>query len=944
MKLSITLSLLATLLIGVKTYAQVQLEKEVKITDVALHFDGKKVAAGSADVDDKYDYVFGPNISAHGDCLKKYKQFVFMSWYRGGEEDRRMMLSRYNTLTGSIVTIEFPHRHTGHSGNTHLGESHNTIGVGVSKLDGTIHLLFDMHAYSRTIPNGAFPTNYFRYAYSVKEAASVADEDFTLDLFVKDPKDDDYSHNSLNGIDNESKFGRLTYPKFFSNDGGDLFMYMRKWSSYNGGYHFAKYDAATSTWSEFIKFADYNDRNHGQPYDWGMYGKMKYVNGKIRVGFQRRLNNRNDRYQYQNGIYYAYSDDQSGKSMWKNHKDEDFSIPLRDADLIKVSEPGDFVTTTQKDKVYIVGGFDWNVTQNGDVHIISQVKDKENNITKNIHSYRPAGSSEFIHSTDFSGGSTLYTSGNSIFIIGLNSSGRIFIEKADGGKNNFERVYEATSGRRFHHGVAYVYEGKVYYYMMERGTGTQQSLFLQVIDLDIDASGPAGYVYAADQDQTIKVSGTMDIAYGADGEFVYLYDQTEDCLCDSSTFGASPDTESEKKCYVRPVVFVDDVLLNKSKKSLEVEQTYQLKATVNPYNAKNKSITWHSTHPSIATVSETGLVTAVALGSTEIVVTTEDGNITNTCEVDVVEEAFPNIESVDGAQLPHVPENLLDENPSNDSRWSAKEYPKSVVIDYGEILSFTNTKVATYENRSYHFTISISDSPTGDFTEIVNQSGATSVQPIEHSFPVVTGRYLKLTITGATGYESNWSSITEFEAFYLANNKVESIALNSSSASLFAEETVQLEATVSPSDADNPSVTWSSSEISVAKVDSNGLVTAVSEGNATITVTTEDGGFTATCSITVQPKEVISSTGILSNGSRSLIYPNPANKWLHIQMKNNSNAPLYIIIINLIGQVVLEKVLNVIEDPIDITTLKKGTYIISVSNGSEVFTGKFIKE
>ena len=91
-----------------------------------------------------YDYAFGPQISAHGDCIATYKEYVFMTWYKGGKQERNMMLTRYNTETGSMKTIEFPHRHTGWRNVWYLGESHNTIGVGVSPLDGTIHLLFDI--------------------------------------------------------------------------------------------------------------------------------------------------------------------------------------------------------------------------------------------------------------------------------------------------------------------------------------------------------------------------------------------------------------------------------------------------------------------------------------------------------------------------------------------------------------------------------------------------------------------------------------------------------------------------------------------------------------------------------------------------------------------------------------------------------------------------------
>lgn len=482
-------SILLLFFFNLSIKAQVTFEKEVKITDIALHFDGGQVDSEDApNSATGYDYAFGPQISAHGDCITTYKQYVFMTWYKGGKENRHMMLTRYNTETGTEKTIEFPHQHTGWRNIWYIGESHNTIGVGVSPLDGTIHLLFDMHAYTRNRPtDGSLANDYFRYSFTSKNAAEVSDEDFNLDLFVKDANDD-YTHLSLNGTEDYTAFSEFTYPKFFLNNQGDLFFSMRKGASPNGGYHFAKYDANTSTWSDFVKFADKNAKNFGEPYNWGMYGRLQYVGGKIGIGFQRRLQNTNDRYLYQNGFYYAYSDDQSGQTDWKNYKGEGFSTPLRDADKILAYEPGDLIETTQKDQVYMVGGFDWTVTDRGDIHIIGRVQDNENNVTKNVHTYKKAGETEFTTSTDFTGGDRLFTSGNNIYMIGLNSSGRIFIEQSLGGTNNFRKVYEATTGKQFRHGRAYISNGKLYYYMMEQASGDQRRLYLQIIDLNIDNS------------------------------------------------------------------------------------------------------------------------------------------------------------------------------------------------------------------------------------------------------------------------------------------------------------------------------------------------------------------------------------------------------------------------------------------------------------------------
>ena len=505
--------------------AQVTLEKEVKITDLGLHFDGSKVNSSAPNTGENtpYDYFFGKNISAHGDCVKTYGKYVFMTWYRGGKGDRHVMLTRYNTETQTSATIEFPHRHTGYQNKWWIGESHNTIGVAVSPIDGTIHLLYDMHSYDRGRPSdGSLSDDYFRYSYSVAGVASLPDANFTLDKFVERPsRPGVYKHLSLNsgrqGYPDEdyNNYKSLTYPQFFLNDAGDIFMYMREGGNNNGAYKFSKYDANTSTWSSFTDFNVLNAKNQpGITYNWGLYGNMKYVNGKIRIGFQRRSANNNDKYKYQNGVYYAYSDNQDGTNGWENHSGTSFSLPLYDADAIKVMEPGDYVQTTTKDEVYIVGDFDWTVTENEDVHIISKVRDTEFNVTKYLHTYKPAGATDFITSENFAGASSIYTSGDAIFIVGLKNN-RVFIQRAEGGTNNFTTVYQATTGKTFDHGRVYINEGKVYYYLMEKKSGNAQPLYLQIIDLDIVKEPFRVSLTSPNDGETYYVDDTVQISADA---------------------------------------------------------------------------------------------------------------------------------------------------------------------------------------------------------------------------------------------------------------------------------------------------------------------------------------------------------------------------------------------------------------------------------------------
>lgn len=95
-------------------------------------------------------------------------------------------------------------------------------------------------------------------------------------------------------------------------------------------------------------------------------------------------------------------------------------------------------------------------------------------------------------------------------------------------------------------------------------------------------------------------------------------------------------------------------------------------------------------------------------------------------------------------------------------------------------------------------------------------------------------------------------------------SNVTSITLDQSNLTLGAGgSTVKLNPTIMPLAADNKNITWTSSDSSVASVDSSGTVTPIKAGNAVITVTTEDGGYSASCNVTVV--DIIHPTGVALN-------------------------------------------------------------------------------
>lgn len=128
-------------------------------------------------------------------------------------------------------------------------------------------------------------------------------------------------------------------------------------------------------------------------------------------------------------------------------------------------------------------------------------------------------------------------------------------------------------------------------------------------------------------------------------------------------------------------------------------------------------------------------------------------------------------------------------------------------------------------------------------------------------------------------FDSKVDSDLELEARWKSSGTadVTGVVLDQTELTLLPGDSAPLIATVQPSDAKETGVTWKSSDESVAKVDILGTVTAVKNGTATITATTEEGGFTATCRVVVS-EDVVKVEGISLSASNIILGVNETEK------------------------------------------------------------------
>lgn len=393
-------------------------------------------------------------------------------------------------------------------------------------------------------------------------------------------------------------------------------------------------------------------------------------------------------------------------------------------------------------------------------------------------------------------------------------------------------------------------------------------------------------------------------------------------------------TSNNKKADIKVVVKENDIpaksiSLDVNSKTIKVDESFDIKAILLPSNTTIKTVVWTSSNPSVARVVN-GNVVGVSEGQATI--TAQTGNGLNAkCNV-FVEPANREVESINILSFNGIKIEVGDSkkvgvsiypfNATNrELTWSSSD-DSIFTVNNGTITAkkagsailtvkssngkfdtqkvIVNNKPIEVESITLNKTsISINKGETANLIPTVNPSNATdqSVKWSTSDKKIVSVNNGVITGIGSgeatiTAKSSNGKTVSCKVTVVDKNIDVEGISLNTTQASLVIENTIDLTATIIPSGASDKSVSWSSSNSKVARVDNKGKVKALSAGKATITAKSVNGK-TATCEIEVKESVIDVKKLVLRVSSTNLYIGDEMNMVATIEPKNATDQRVY---------------------------------------------------
>ena len=278
------------------------------------------------------------------------------------------------------------------------------------------------------------------------------------------------------------------------------------------------------------------------------------------------------------------------------------------------------------------------------------------------------------------------------------------------------------------------------------------------------------------------------------------------------------------------IVIPTDIAISPTSLELTVGESGSLLATVSPSNATNKTITWSSSDPSVASVTETGTVTAVGEGTAAITASTFNG-LQATATIYASPEQFQTIEH-----------GIYFEKPSGWSDAYVYFFDKSTDSTVGQ--PWYGTKMTDIGDGIYCYEY---NNTNPNLWLVFNSGNGQQAEIMQY---VDCGYYTYDGYQKTIPYQPGIIEVTD-------------VSVSQSSVTVNKGESVTVTASVIPSNATDKTIIWSSSDTSVVTVN-GGVITGVAKGTTTITAGSSNGK-TATVVVTVKDTDILVNTSTISS-------------------------------------------------------------------------------
>lgn len=405
---------------------------------------------------------------------------------------------------------------------------------------------------------------------------------------------------------------------------------------------------------------------------------------------------------------------------------------------------------------------------------------------------------------------------------------------------------------------------------------------------------------ATDKSVTWISSNTNVVTIDENGLLTAVGSGNAAILCQSNDSGVTA------MCNVSVYQAVENIELSITSISVRKGTIFWIYGAAKPDNAVNKTIVWSSSDESIATVDQTGMVTAVSPGECSIIATSEDSGVISKCILTVTEPVtgielnYTQMEMMKGDQFLLIPTITPIDADNKSVTFTSTDETVATVSDQGVvtgvkggncIIIVTTVErglIASCQVVVNEFVTSIKIDSTGPYLNkgnsryltaklipdsatnkgVVWSSSDKNILTVDNKGKITGVNYGEAIVTATAADGSGLFDTVKIRVI----KPVSTITVSPATVTVLEGKETTVKAAVSPSDASIRGITWSSSNPEIASVDFNGTIYGVKAGVCYVYATSEDGNeIVGTCKVTV--RKAVPATTVRINSSKVVLLP-----------------------------------------------------------------------